>query len=173
VTWTLGVSVDDYDQEELEVSKGNPKLGVQWQVTDDLRLRGAAFRTLSPALVTNQTIEPTQVAGFNQFFDDPKGTESWRYGVGIDWRLMDGFFLGGEMSWRDLTVPFFVNGDAQTESQEERLHRVYLFWTPRPELALSAELVYDRIEAEEGRFTDSTALGFPEDLEKLRNGRTH
>ncbi len=32
-------------------------------------------------MITRQTIEPTQVAGFNQFFDLDNGTDAWNYGV--------------------------------------------------------------------------------------------
>ena len=50
-------------------------------------VRAAVFRTLKRELISNQTIEPTQVAGFNQFFDDVNGTDAWRYGVGIDQKI--------------------------------------------------------------------------------------
>jgi hypothetical protein len=39
-------------------------------------LRAAAFRVLKRTLITDQTLEPTQVAGFNQFFDDANLTEA-------------------------------------------------------------------------------------------------
>src|SRR5690606_419563 len=159
-------SVDRYEEQSLDLTKVNPKLGVRWNITEDLALRGAAFRTIKPALVTNRTIEPTQVAGFNQFFDDVNATEAWRYGVGLDWRLTEDLFIGAEATWRDLKVPFFIDGDAVFEHQEERTHRAYLFWTPLPEVALSAEFVYDRFEAEEGNFTGN-AFGFPEDLQTI------
>src|SRR5690606_18496683 len=46
VTWTLGVSVDHYEEQSLDLTKVNPKLGVRWNITEDLALRGAAFRTI-------------------------------------------------------------------------------------------------------------------------------
>ena len=73
VVWTLGVSADDFQAEGIEARKINPKLGVQWNVTDDVRLRAAAFQVVKGPLSTNRTLEPTQVAGFNQFFDDDAG----------------------------------------------------------------------------------------------------
>lgn len=159
VTWTVGVSVDDYEEEPLEVSEVNPKFGVQWNVTDDLTLRGAVFRTVKPALVANRTIEPTQVAGFNQFFDDVNGTEAWRWGGGIDWRVTNELFVGAEATWRDLDVPIFQDDDALLEDWDEQAHGAYVFWTPIPEIALSAEFTYDRFESEAGLGTD--AFGFP------------
>lgn len=166
VTWTVGLSVDDYEEGPLEVDKVNPKFGVQWNVTDDFTLRGAVFRTVKPALVSNRTIEPTQVAGFNQFFDDVNATEAWRWGGGADWRITKELFVGAEATWRDLDVPFLLdedgdgaNDEAVLEDWDEQSHRAYLFWTPIPELSLSAEFAYDRFESEEGIGTDG--FGFP------------
>jgi tetratricopeptide (TPR) repeat protein len=156
VTWTLGLSVDDYEEEPLEVHKVNPKFGVQWNVTNDVVLRGAAFRTVKPALVANRTIEPTQIAGFNQFFDDVNGTEAWRWGVGADWRITNELFVGAEATWRDLDVPIFLGSDdVVREHWDEQSHRAYAFWTPIPEVALSAQFVYDHFNAEKGEGTDS------------------
>ena len=73
-------------------------------------IRAAAFRTLKRTLLTDQTLEPTQVAGFNQFFDDPDGTEAWRYGVGWDQKFSGNIFGGVEYAIRDLTVPFLRTG---------------------------------------------------------------
>ena len=60
VTWTLGLSYDDFEQADLKLKKINPKAGVQWDITEGLRLRLAAFRTIKPALVANRTIQPTE-----------------------------------------------------------------------------------------------------------------
>ena len=164
VTWTLGLSVDDYQEDPVEVSKVNPKLGVQWDVTENVRLRAALFRTIKPALVANRTIEPTQIAGFNQLFDDGNGDEAWRYGVGVDWRVTNELFVGAEATWRDLSIPIIgIGGGAVFEDQKEQLHRAYVYWTPLAELALSAEFVYDRFESEQGFATDG--FGVPADLE--------
>ncbi len=53
----------------------------------------------------NQTLEPTQVAGFNQLFDDPTGTKSERWGVGIDHRFSPVLTGGVEISQRNLRFP--------------------------------------------------------------------
>ena len=69
-------------------------------------MRAAAFRVLKRTLITQQTLEPTQVAGFNQFFDDFNLTEAWRYGGAIDQKFTKDLFGGVEFSKRDLKVPF-------------------------------------------------------------------
>ncbi len=163
VTWTLGFSYDDYEEDLLENTSVNPKFGLQWWVTKDLRLRAAAFKVLKPALVNNRTIEPTQIAGFNQFFDDVDATESWRYGGGIDWRLARDLSLGGELTWRDLDEPVFVLDENETEKVEveernEQHHFFYLYWTPMSRLGVTAQVVYDRYAREEGFETERNSL---------------
>src|SRR5690606_5832092 len=167
VLWTLGISYDYFNEseEELEISQPNPKFGVQWNVTDEIRLRAAAFRVVKPALVNNRTLEPTQIGGFNQFFDDLNATKSWRYGVGLDWRPTSSLFAGTEFSWRDLDEPVSDDGSTKFEKRDEQLYRGYLYWTPLPQLALSAELIYDRYHAEQGLAT--TFDGLPRKVETL------
>ena len=165
VIWTAGVSYDRYKHNPKEVDKINPKLGAQWKLTDDLLLRGAVFRIVKPALINNQTLEPTQIAGFNQFFDDTNGAASWRYGVGLDHRLSSKLFVGGEATWREISEPLFFNRatEQRLEHLDEQTHRTYAHWLPIPELALSAEFVYDKFSAERGKVLTGLA-GFPERL---------
>jgi hypothetical protein len=54
----------------------------------------------------------------------------------------------------DAEAKRFQNADEQT-------HRTYVHWLPIPELAFSAEFVYDRFSAETGK-TLTEGLGFPE-----------
>ena len=167
MTFTVGLSYDDYEQGDIKVDKLNPKLGAQWFVTDDLLLRGAVFQTVKPLLANNRTLEPTQVAGFNQLFDEDNGTKALRYGVGLDHRLTNNLFIGGESTWGDLEVPFVdtASGNVNTVDHDEQTHRAYLHWLPIPQLALSAELVYDRFKAEESVLTIEDVV--PRELETI------
>ncbi len=159
VEWTLGASYDDYEEGVLKETSFNPKFGAQWRVDDALSLRAALFKVLKPALVNNRTVEPTQVAGFNQFFDDINGTESWRYGGAFDWHVTQELNLGGELTWRDLDEPTFTFNeigdlDVVVEEREEQFHKLYLYWTPHFMWSVTAELVYDRYESETGIGTE-------------------
>jgi hypothetical protein len=155
VTWTLGFSYDHFQQGGLDVKKVNPKAGVQWNITDDVRLRAAGFRTVKRALVVDQTIEPTQIAGFNQFFDDFNGSEAWRYGIGLDARLMPALYGGIEVSRRDVNAPSITAGSSQVlvGDWDEDFIGTYFYWTPHPEWALTAEYRYDWFRSE-GRNVD-------------------
>ena len=121
---------------------------MRWDITDSLRLRTAYTRVVKPALASNRLLEPTQVAGFNQFFDDGNGTRSTRYGVALDWRAMPSLFVGGELSRRDIDhrVVDLTAVTADFQDREEHTHRAYLYWTPSARWALSAEAIYDKFE---------------------------
>jgi tetratricopeptide (TPR) repeat protein len=148
----VGASGDMVDGSSPEVGKRdqfNPKLGLTWEASDRTALRLAAFRVLKRTLITNQTLEPTQVAGFNQFFDDFNATDAWRYGAAVDHKFSRTVQGGVEVSKRILKSPFLgpeLSGDEQDVREYEG--RAYLFATPRPWLALSAGYQYDRLRTE-------------------------
>jgi Flp pilus assembly protein TadD len=135
LTTTAGFSYDSYEERRTEiVDDFNPKFGLQWNITNAIRLRMAYMETVKQALIVDQTLQPTQVAGFNQFFDDINGTQATRYGVGLDTRLSDSLYWGAEVSHRNLKVPLYTTDDNgnpfQDEKWRENLYRVYAHWAP-------------------------------------------
>src|SRR5437870_139395 len=157
VTVTLGASGDFQTSNSPELSDRrlfNPKAGITWNPFPDTTVRAAAFRVLKRTLITNQTLEPTQVAGFNQFFDDFNGARAWRYGAAVDQKFSRNIFGGVELSKRDLKVPFLnLAGSSEDVDWKERLVRTYLFWTPHPWLALRGEYQYER-NSRDNQLTD-------------------
>jgi lipoprotein NlpI len=168
VTWTVGLNYTDYNEDRdpsNHVSRVNPKAGVQWNITPDLQVRAAYIETVKPALAANRTLEPTEVAGFNQFFDEANATKSRRYGFGVDWQVTPDLAIGGEMTWRDIEEPF-IDGDQGRivdVDTNERLHQAYLYWTPFDELAFRAGFAYDKFERESTDFL--SRQGFQDPLE--------
>jgi hypothetical protein len=106
VTLTVGGSFDLVDSEMLDSDRFNPKFGLLFNPLPGTTLRAAAFKTVTKILPTQQTIEPTQVSGFNQFFDEGQGTEYWRYGIAVDQKFTNNLFAGAEYSEREIDVPF-------------------------------------------------------------------
>jgi len=161
LTFTVGASGDFYDEEEKEYGEGeidedqfNPKFGVSWNPIPSTTIRGAVFRTFKRTLVTDQTLEPTQVAGFNQFFDDYEATDAWVYGVALDQKFSKDVYFGAEFSYRDMDVPFLdLDIKLKEASWEEYLGRAYLYWAPHKWLALKAEYLYEDFERAE-KFPD-------------------
>jgi tetratricopeptide (TPR) repeat protein/opacity protein-like surface antigen len=143
---TLGLSFDDYDDGTIDEDQINPKFGISWSPLPPLTVRAAAFRTFKRSLVTNQTLEPTQVAGFNQFFNDFTGTDGRRYGVGIDYTVSSDLALGAEYTGRRAIVPRIdaTAGTVTDYDYNEKLHRIYLNWLPHPMVPVSLEYVFEQ-----------------------------
>jgi Flp pilus assembly protein TadD len=158
LTFTLGASGDFFDIDEsgdsnndLKEDQFNPKIGITWNPTPDTTFRAAAFRTLKRTLITNQTLEPTQVAGFNQFYDDGNATDAWHYGGAVDQKLSANTFFGAELFYRDLDVPYFFQTgpgiyDLRTAGWKEYEGRAYLYWAPLDWLAMRAEYQYEELD---------------------------
>ena len=155
LTLTVAGSGDfvDTDSDLLkDKDQFNPKFGITWNPLQNTTLRGAAFRVLKRTLITDQTLEPTQVAGFNQFFDEINVTDYWLYGGAIDQKFSENVYGGAEYTYRDLNVPFTLTQPTPALANadwEEKLFRAYLFWTPHKWLALSAEYLYENLDRDE------------------------
>ncbi|MFZ1986966.1 MAG: FecR domain-containing protein [Desulfatitalea sp.] len=143
---TMGLSGDAFDDDRIEADQLNPKLGLSWQPIPKATLRAAAFRTLKRSLVSNQTIEPTQIAGFNQFFDDPLATDAKRYGIGVDYQFLPELRTGVETIYGDLTIPV-DRGSAlsvREATRDEWISRLYVYWLFSPQWAISMEYRYEK-----------------------------
>ena len=154
VTLTVGASADLFDGRIEDRDQFNPKFGLTYNPLPTTTLRAAVFRVLKRSLISSQTLEPTQVVGFNQFFEDTEGTRSWRYGIGIDQKFSPDIYGGVEYSRRDLEVPFLgiplppeppVVKVYHTDWKEQ-LGRAYLYWTPRTWLVVGAEYQYEQFK---------------------------
>jgi hypothetical protein len=125
--WTVGLSDQSNSTSDYKLQELNPKFGIQWQVNDYLSLRTAVFKTVKRAIAADQTIEPTQVTGFNQFFDYADGTVSKVYGVGLDVRFGAKLFGGVELSRRNLQTLIGGGDFFEFEEDQEDVYRAYLY----------------------------------------------
>jgi tetratricopeptide (TPR) repeat protein/opacity protein-like surface antigen len=157
VTWIFGASGNFFKEDFLNLEKDqfNPKFGFIWNPLPKTTIRAAVFRVLKRNLLNDQTLEPTQVAGFNQFYDDFDGTDAWRYGIGIDQKFTEALYAGAEFSKRDLKVSGqqFDENSGTVKSEEfdldELLGRAYVNWSPHPWLALKGEYQYEKFKRPE------------------------
>ncbi len=141
---TLGLSYDLYDDGLTDISQFNPKVGILWNPVEELTVRAAVYRTLKRPLAGSQTIEPTQLAGFNQFFDENDGTTAWQYGWGFDYQPLDTVFLGGKLLWRDTKQPIVtLENIAFPQKRNESAHLAYAYWAPTEWTALRSEYRFD------------------------------
>ncbi|HSC08599.1 MAG TPA: TonB-dependent receptor, partial [Steroidobacteraceae bacterium] len=143
----VGVSYDDLSSDVGQQEETNPKLGIIWKATDALTLRAAGFRVLKRRINSDQGLEPTQLAGFNQFFDDRNGTLSEGGGIAADFAFNPNVFAGLQFTRRNLDVPFFVDGEVVFQSQSEKVASGYLYWLPNKRLSIAVEPRYQDFDA--------------------------
>ena len=137
--------VDDEDQ--IDESQTSPKLGVVWDINETSTVRLAAFRTLQTTSTIKQSISPTQVAGFNQVFDDLLGTKSWRYAIALDSQIISNIYGGIEFTRRTVTE-MVASSSLPTEDHEEEYHVAYISWPLTNNYAIGSRFIYDDFERE-------------------------
>jgi hypothetical protein len=139
---TIAASYDHFDHQRRKIEEFSPKAGFEWNILPSLLFRVAAFQTVRPALVASQTIQPTQIAGFNQFYDDRNGTPSRLYGFGVDARIAEGLYTGAEISRRILDSPAssFPDRPFEVADQREDNYRGYLYMAISTNWALSMKI---------------------------------
>ena len=104
--------------------------------------QAAAMEIEGVTLLAEQSIEPTQVAGFIQFFDDAEGSDVWHKGIGLDLEISKSLYVGGEYTNRELDVPglsFFPEPGIVSEDWDEEVWRAYLYWAPTARWSLRSE----------------------------------
>ncbi len=150
LTLILGGAYYSMDSSDFGIDEIDPKLGVTWGIPSDTMVRLAYFEGVGRPLNAEQTVEPTQVAGFSQFYDDPPGSKTRRYGFAIDQHFTRGLFAGIELSWRDIDDAPVVGTALTTDfdEREEQFHRVYANWTPAKPLAFSSDYFFEKQEGE-------------------------
>jgi Flp pilus assembly protein TadD len=159
LTTILGFSYDSYEDNVIDRQQFNPKFGLIWNPWKYLTIRSAVFRSLKRPLATNQTIEPTQVAGFNQFYDGNNGTTAWQGGFGLDYNPIKSIYLGGEVTWRDGNQPITnESGQAENQNRQDSSHLAYFYWVPFEWLSFRSEYRYEKFNRD---FT--LGLGDPTD----------
>jgi hypothetical protein len=83
----------------------SPKVGATATFRSGTTLRAAVFSRMASPIGRLQTLEPTQVSGFNQFYEDVGGTTSWSYGLGVDQGFGSFIYFGAAWVKRDLSIP--------------------------------------------------------------------
>jgi tetratricopeptide (TPR) repeat protein len=159
---TLGAAYEEFESHLIEIDQWSPKFGLTWEPVENLILRTAYIESLARPMHMERSIAPTQVAGFNQLFDDVQGSEIKQYGVGFDTKLRNDLSIGAEFNRRDLQIP--LNFGTYYEGGDEKYSTAYLYWTVTDRLA--AHIAYEKEEYEVSLFppyaltTQRTPIGF-------------
>lgn len=139
---TLGLSNDYFhEKDQKDKLRLYPKVGLMWDMSDKAKLRLAYFRGKKRPLATMQSIEPTQIAGFNQFFDDFADYSFSFYGGALDFVIQPTVFAGVELSRRETFSP-----SVGTLFSKKDLAAIYLNWAPLDRFSISTRYryIYDK-----------------------------
>ena len=154
---TLGASYDSYRRnavigDSLTRDRLNPKVGLTWEIVPGSVVRAAYFEGLKRTIVGGQTIEPTQIAGFNQLYEESDSTIAKRWGAGFDQKITSRLFAGAEWSQRRLRVP--ITGATTFEQNwKEDLTRSYLDWVITDRFSANLDLQWERLVRDPSGFT--------------------
>jgi Flp pilus assembly protein TadD len=152
LTTVLNYSRIDNGRNSWQVNRVSPKMGLTWQPVASTSFRLAWLEGVTRTLLAEQTIEPTQVAGFNQFYDDTAGTATKLYGLGLDHQFFSLLYGGMAYVHRDLEVPYiksFTSGTMAENSRtdwQEQSAKIYLNWLPDRALSVSTEYLYEKLD---------------------------
>jgi outer membrane receptor protein involved in Fe transport len=154
----IGFSIDSFElknsvfEEPIEKDRLNPRIGIVWSPLPGTTIRAAMASTLKRPFVRSQTIEPTQVAGFNQyftgfelFFGDPEGTVSRRLGFAVDQTITSSLKAGLEVSRRDLEVAQLLE-DTEWDERSALAYVYKTFSSGGWEGAVSLDAEYEEIK---------------------------
>jgi tetratricopeptide (TPR) repeat protein len=142
----VGLTYDELESEVGTQSEWNPKFGMIWRFSERVALRAAAFRTLKRRINSDQGLEPTQVAGFNQLFDDLNGTVSDAGAFALDITPSAELHAGIQFSRRKLKTPFDFGGSVIVEHEREDTISAYGYWLPANRWSASVEARYQDFE---------------------------
>jgi hypothetical protein len=150
----LGVAYLNQEFSGAHLESSDPKLGLVVRPRPGTTLRLALFKSTQRQLIANQTLEPTQFAGFNQLWDDPTGASATQYGIGFDQRVGIHTYIGGEILNRDIDVPVLSTPVSLT--WRETAGRAYLYTAVpagilpgilnRYSFALSVQFLYQDVD---------------------------
>lgn len=146
IIWTGGFAYESINDRSNEFDRILPKAGMQWNMTDWARLRLSYVQTVKRPLTVNQTIEPTQVAGFNQFFDDANGAVTEQEGIALDFTLTKDLYAGVQYTHRELKSPTVSNLTTAYYDRREDRALTYIYWAPHPQWAFTAEGTYEQFK---------------------------
>lgn len=137
--WTIGATITSINDGQISNEYFSPKIGLVWSITRKSIFRAAAFKSITDPLIYQSSIEPTQVAGFNQIFPDYANWQATRYGIGFDQKLFETLSFGVEASRRNLASldAFLIT------HWHENQYRAYLLWAFNSKYSLKFDYIME------------------------------
>ncbi|MEW8507123.1 MAG: FecR domain-containing protein [Candidatus Thiodiazotropha sp.] len=166
VNLTLGAAYTDFEEtfkmrtvlpaggdivfptEKIDEDQINPKFGISWNATPTTTVRFSAFRE-SRRYDDDATLEPSQVTGFNQIYNDFSSdviVDSNRYGLAIDHEINPNFYAGASILHADLESSIFTLTGPRNFDSSQQVVEAYVYYIPNNKINVRVELDYEDYE---------------------------
>ncbi|MCU7934646.1 MAG: FecR domain-containing protein [Candidatus Thiodiazotropha sp. (ex Dulcina madagascariensis)] len=160
-----------------DLRKIYPKVGLQLEPTTGNEIRLAAFRNRVSVILPSlyETLEPTQIVGFNQLPDDLHWTDSWNYAAAYNRRFSQNLHAGISSVYREMNTKIEMldtsapppGSSIQTLEYDDTHAGFWLNWTPSMRWTLGIEYSYNLYNLKKGiQATDKSVLA-PDGILKL------
>jgi Tfp pilus assembly protein PilF len=157
--------------------KAYPKLGLRIEPQRGNTIRLAAFRNRVSVILPSlyETLEPTQIVGFNLLYDDIDQTDSWNYAVSYSHKFNNNLHAGVTSLYRDLetrinilqTTTLPPTTSPQDLDYNDKHANIWLNWTLSSQWSLGLEYSYGLYDLEKGIKSPSDAILAPDGVLKL------
>ncbi|WP_431688607.1 FecR domain-containing protein [Hahella sp. NBU794] len=145
--------IDISDSATDEVKQWSPKIGVEFTPTEQLTFRLATFRSLKRDIAADRTIEPAQILGFNQLYDDPNGSDVKTYAAATDYKLGGRFGAGLEAMRRTVDIhPKLLQAEPERPHHEFENYKLYYFGVLSPSATVDIAYEYEDQDLEDKQF---------------------
>jgi len=145
--WVLepAISYDELETDDIQDKEWSPKLGATFHLTENIEAHAAIYKNFKRYLATKQTIEPTNILGSNQFYEDLSGTISKNKSAYINFTPNDIFSFGVSGLIRDAESPVYedLTGDVSRYDIRQTFGSVYGAYMPTPQMALTIKYLYE------------------------------
>jgi len=143
---TLGLSHETYIENSTTIENVNPKIGMKVLLADKTILNIAYISSLKRNLVAKQTIEPTQISGFNQIYDDINGSKINNYSISIGYQHSQNLYSELSSNARNINFPIFSGNKAVFHDVKENTSSAYLYYNFNSKTSLSFEYLNENFE---------------------------
>lgn len=133
-------------ENEQNADQINPKLGIVWELSDKTTIRATLFRDI-PKSAFSVTLEPTQIVGFNQAFNDFASLvvqDAKRAGIALDHQFERKTSAGISYLYSDLES--FVLAEAPENNKifdsNQKLLTAYFYYIATQNFSFRTEYVY-------------------------------
>jgi hypothetical protein len=145
----LGFSYDNYKAVEYansEIDRVSPKFGLRIRPWANTEIRLASFQTVNRPTPSNQSLEPTHVTGFNQYFADLNGSKVTQHNIAFDIKSTSNVRFGFISSYREIDAPRFAANILNFDDMKELNHKLYIDLILNRYTSLSAAAEYEGFE---------------------------